>query len=312
MACASRRIGDDRAVIRTEFRPDGPFDLAQVLAPLRRGSGDPTTCLEPSGAWWLTTTTPQGPATLHLAGGPRVEVRAWGDGAEAAAARVPELLGACDDDSGFTAAHDIVHRGRRAARGMRLCSSGRVWDALVPAVLEQKVTNREAWRSWRELCRRFGTTAPGPAPEGLFVLPDPAQLREIRDWEWHKAGVDGARRRTLIAAASVAHRLERAAELRGEAGRELLQKLPGIGPWTAAEIAQRAWGDPDAVSVGDYHLPTIVGLALAGRPVDDEGMLAALEPYAGHRHRAVRYLSAAGASRPRFGPRMPARDYRAC
>jgi 3-methyladenine DNA glycosylase/8-oxoguanine DNA glycosylase len=236
---------------------------------------------------------------------------AWGEGADVVLEGLPDLLGASDDDSGFVAVHDVVERGRRGARGLRLCASGRVWDALVPAVLEQKVTNREAWRSWRELCRRFGSPAPGPAPGGLRVLPDPRQIRAIRDWEWHRAGIDGARRRTLIAAASVARRLEQAAELRGAEGRRLLQHVPGIGPWTAAEIAQRAWGDPDAVSVGDYHLPTIVGTALAGRPLDDDGMLEVLAPYAGHRHRAVRYLAAAGVSRPRFGPRMPVRDYRA-
>lgn len=141
--------------------------------------------------------------------------------------------------------------------------------------------------------------------------PTPYQLRSIRDWEWHRAGIDGARRRTLIAAASVAGRLERAVRVGGQPGRDLLCHVPGIGPWTAAEVAQRAWGDPDAVSVGDYHLPTIVGTALLGAPVDDDGMLELLAVYEGQRHRAVRFLKAAGVGRPRFGPRMPVRDYRA-
>jgi 3-methyladenine DNA glycosylase/8-oxoguanine DNA glycosylase len=235
----------------------------------------------------------------------------WTDDADVVLDNVPDLLGASDDDTGFVAVHDVVARGRRASRGLRLCASRRVWDMLVPAVLEQKVTNREAWRSWRELCWRFGTRAPGPAPDGMRVPPDSEQVRTIRDWEWHRAGIDGARRRTLIAAASVARSLERAVSLGGVEGQRLLREVPGIGAWTAAEIAQRAWGDPDAVSVGDFHLPTIVGTALTGRPVDDDGMLEALAPYAGHRHRAIRYLSAAGVSRPRFGPRMPVRDYRA-
>ncbi|QUH04864.1 DNA-3-methyladenine glycosylase 2 family protein [Saccharopolyspora erythraea] len=298
--------------LTTTWHPPHPLDLARVLAPLRRGTGDPATHVEPDAFWWASTTA-EGPATLRLhkdAGG-TVHASAWGSGAARVLDDVPELLGASDDDSGFVPVHDAVERGRRAARGLRLCSSGRVWDVLVAAVLEQKVTNREAWRSWRELCRRFGTRAPGPAPQRLWVPPDPAQVRAIRDWEWHRIGMDGARRRTLIRAASVARRLERAAELRGAEGRRLLQLVPGIGPWTAAEVAQRAWGDPDAVSVGDYHLPAIVGTALTGRPLDDDGMLEALAPYEGHRHRAVRYLAAAGVSRQRFGPRLPVRDYRA-
>lgn len=294
------------------WEPARAVDLPRVLAPMRRGTGDPTVHLDVRGSWWRAATTSAGAATLRLSrdASGTVQATAWGDGAEIALEGVPDLLGASDDDTGFVAVHQAVERGRRAARGMRLCSSGRVWDVLVPAVLEQKVTNREAWRSWRQLCRRFGTPAPGAAPEGLRVPPTPHRVRRIRDWEWHRAGIDGARRRTLLAAASVAHRLERAVELGGTEGRQLLQHVPGVGPWTAAEVAQRAWGDPDAVSVGDFHLPTIVGTALEGHPLDDDGMLEALAPYAGQRHRAVRYLGAAGVSRPRRGPRMPIRNYR--
>lgn len=289
-----------------------PLDLPAVLAPLLRGRGDPTMRVD-SGTVWRTCNTPDGPATLRLTkdSGGTVTAAAWGAGAVIVLETLPDLLGASDDDTGFVAVHPAVERGRRISRGLRLCTSGRVWDVLVPAVLEQKVTGREAWRSWRELCRRFGTPAPGPAPTGMRVVPTPAQVRDVPDWEWHRAGIDGSRRRTVLAAAVVAESLERATALRGVEGMRLLRRVPGIGPWTAAEVAQRAWGDPDAVSVGDFHLPAIVGTALTGRPLDDEGMLEALAPYAGHRHRAVRYLSAAGVSRPRFGPRMPVRDYRA-
>jgi 3-methyladenine DNA glycosylase/8-oxoguanine DNA glycosylase len=195
--------------------------------------------------------------------------------------------------------------------GLRLGATGRVWDVLLAAVLEQKVTGTEAHRSWRELCRRFGDPAPGPAPDGMRVPPTPTQLRAVPDWEWHRAGVDNARGRALRASATVAHRLERACELGGTAGRELLRRVPGIGVWTAAEVAQRAWGDPDAVSVGDFHIPSVVGWALLGHELDDAGMLEVLAPYVPQRHRAVRYIEASGFRRPRFGPRFSPRDYRA-
>jgi len=122
--------------------------------------------------------------------------------------------------------------------------------------------------------------------------------------------VDGARRRAIIAAAQVAGRLERAAELKGVEGRLLLRRVPGIGVWTAAEVAQRAWGDPDAVSVGDFHVPDLVGHALLGHKLDDAGMLEVLAPYAGHRHRAVRHILSAGLGKPRYGPRFSPRDFR--
>jgi 3-methyladenine DNA glycosylase/8-oxoguanine DNA glycosylase len=294
------------------YRPDFPLDLAAVLAPHRRGKGDPCHRYE-DGVAWLTGNTPDGPGTLALrrfADG-EVEAQAWGPGAERQLDSVPALLGARDDDSGFVAHHDVVADLRRRMPGLRLGASGRVWDALVPAVLEQKVTGHEARRSWRELCRWFGERAPGPAPAGTRVPPAPRAILSIVDWKWHRAGVDLSRRRALIFAAQVAHRLEGAAELGGAQGRALLRKVPGIGVWTAAEVAQRAWGDPDAVSFGDFHIPAVVGHALLGVPLDDAGLAEVLAPYAPQRQRAVRYLEAAGFSRPRFGPRLAVRDYRA-
>lgn len=293
-------------------RPDFPLDLDAVLAPHGRGKGDP--CQRHDvGVVWLTGNTAHGPGTLALRrfadGG--VEARAWGPGADSLLDGLPALLGANDDDSAFVAHHDVVAAARRRMPGLRLGATGRVWDALVPAVLEQKVTGLEARRSWRELCRRFGEPAPGPAPAGMRVPPSPRAILSIVDWNWHRAGVDLSRRRALIGAARVAHRLERAAELGGAKGRALLRKVPGIGVWTAAEVAQRAWGDPDAVSFGDFHIPAIVGHALAGEALDDAGLAEVLAPYAPQRQRAVRYVEAAGFSRPRFGPRLPARDYRA-
>jgi 3-methyladenine DNA glycosylase/8-oxoguanine DNA glycosylase len=295
------------------WQPAFPLDLPAVLAPLRRGRGDPSLRTDEAGTTWLAANTGDGPGTLALRrrGDGEVVASAWGGGADVLLAGVPALLGAHDDDSEFVAHHDVVAKARRRLPGLRLTATGRVWDALVPAVLEQKVTSIEARRSWRELCHRFGEPAPGPCPPGLRVPPTPAAIRGIADWNWHRAGVDLARRSALVAAARVAHRLERAVELRGRQGRDLLRLVPGIGVWTAAEIAQRAWGDADAVSFGDFHVPSIVGQALVGRALDDAGMAQVLAPYAPQRQRAVRYLEAAGFTRPRFGPRYPVRDYRA-
>jgi 3-methyladenine DNA glycosylase/8-oxoguanine DNA glycosylase len=90
-----------------------------------------------------------------------------------------------------------------------------------------------------------------------------------------------------------------------------LSAVPGIGVWTAAEVAQRALGDGDAVSVGDFHLSAFVGWALAGRPLDDDGMVELLERWRPHRYRVVRLLECSGVTKPRFGPRMTVQDHRA-
>jgi 3-methyladenine DNA glycosylase/8-oxoguanine DNA glycosylase len=303
----------ERGLVR-EWRPDHPLDLAGVLAPLRRGRGDPAFVTAGHGApIWRASTSPDGPVTtrLHRRVDGAVVATAWGPGAEWALDGLPALLGADDRPEDFVAHHPLVADAARRRPGLRFGATRRVWDVLVPAVLEQKVTGIEARRSWRELCRRYGDPAPGPAPAGLRVPPTPEQLRAVPDWEWHRAGVDLARRRTILACAAVASRLERAVELGGAEGRALLRTVPGVGVWTAAEVAQRAWGDADAVSFGDFHIPALVGWALLGRPIDDSEMAEVLAPYAPQRQRAVRLVEVSGFRRPRFGPRYSPRNFRA-
>ena len=89
-----------------------------------------------------------------------------------------------------------------------------------------------------------------------------------------------------------------------------LSAVPGIGAWTVAEIAQRALGDSDALSVGDYHLSQYVGWALAGKPLDDAGMVELLEPWRPHRYRVVRLIECSGYAKPRFGPKLTIQDHR--
>lgn len=295
----------------TTYRPASPVDVGLTLGPLRRGGGDPTHQVTRDGAHWRTTRTPAGPATMRLSAGHEgVDVRAWGAGADYAVASAPDLLGARDDPSGFEPLHAVVRDAYRRHRGLRIGRSGAVVEALVPTVLEQKVTGIEARRAWRWLVRRYGEPAPGPAPEGMRVPPAPETWRAVPSWDWHRAGVDDKRARTVVRACAVAHRLEETTAMSRAAALARLRAVPGIGPWTAAEVAQRALGDADAVTIGDLHLPRLVGWALAGRPFDDAAMLEALAPYAGHRHRATRLTLLAGTGMPRFAPRYAVRDFR--
>jgi 3-methyladenine DNA glycosylase/8-oxoguanine DNA glycosylase len=320
-----------------------PFavDVRLTLSVQGRGRGDPTFQVDDAGAIWRTSLTPDGPATIRVlpgrpvtepAGpGTRVRAAAWGPGAQWLLDALPGVLGRDDDVSGFTAhAHPVIHDAARRNPGMRLGRSGRLMEALVPAILEQKVVILEAHRAWRILLGKYGTQPPGPAPRGMRVFPDPWTWRRIPSWDWHRAGVEGVRAETIIRAAHVADSLERLLTLSHEEADRKLRTIPGIGVWTSAEARQRAAGDPDAVSVGDYHLKNVVGWALAGKDRStDEEMLALLEPFKGHRHRATRLIglsrgtpasrpagSGAGIARygaggpPRRGPRMSVRDYR--
>jgi 3-methyladenine DNA glycosylase/8-oxoguanine DNA glycosylase len=287
--------------------------LSLLLSPFQRGAGDPTQRRGPDGAMWRTARTPEGPATLRLTVSPgdgEVRSQAWGAGAGWVVDGVPTLLGVEDDVSGFEPQHEVVAASWQRLPHLRLPSLGLVIELLVPTILEQRVTGIEARRSWRELLRRFGEPAPGPTPMPMRVAPPAEVWRRIPSWEWHRAGVDPGRARTVMAAASVAYRLEESLTLPRADRLRRLRAVPGIGVWTAAEVAQRAWGDPDEPSVGDFHIPAIVGWALVGRPVDDDGMLELLAAYPGHRHRAVRLIEASGVRKPGFGPRAPVGDIR--
>jgi 3-methyladenine DNA glycosylase/8-oxoguanine DNA glycosylase len=300
-------------VLETVWRPRLPVDVRLTLSPLRRGTGDPTHRVELDGAVWRTTRTSGGPATYRLAqrGLHEVSCAAWGPGAEGAIAGVADLLGGRDDPTGFEPTHPLLRDTAARHPGLRVPRSGRVMEALVPAVLEQKVTGKEARASWRWLLRRYGEPAPGPAPTGMRVPPPADVWRHVPSWDWHRAGVDPRRARTIVTAARAAGRLEEAVGMAPDAAARRLSAIQGIGAWTVAEVQQRALGDADALSVGDYHLSSFVGWALAGRPLDDAGMVELLEPWRPHRYRVVRLLESSGVAKPRFGPRLTIQDHRA-
>ncbi|MBA0049471.1 DNA-3-methyladenine glycosylase 2 family protein [Streptomyces sp. AJS327] len=288
--------------------------MRRNLGVLRRGPYDPT-CRLTEDAVWRATRTPAGPATLRLtetpaAGSPGVRAEAWGPGADWALDRLPALLGADDDPAAFVPHHALLAEAHRRHPGLRLIRTGLVLESLIPAVLEQKVTAEEAYRGWRLLVRRHGERAPGPRDD-LWVMPTARDWTRVPSWEWHRAGVDRKRSDTVVRAAGRAGRLEEAAAMPLPEALHRLQLIQGIGPWTAAETLQRSNGDPDAITVGDLHLPRTVGYSLTGaRNVDDAGMLELLAPYAGQRHRATRLIALAGAHPPRRQPRFPVGDIR--
>ncbi len=269
----SAGLAADRADggLALEWRPGFTVNPALTWSVHRRGGGDPAFRVAPDGALWRTCLTPDGPASVRVhvpAVGGAVSARAWGPGARWLLGSLPASLGALDAGrlpaargSGADVLRDIADR----YQSLRIGRTGRVFEALVPAVLEQKVVGKEAHRAWRTLLYKYGTPAPGPAPSGMRVFPPPRVWARIPSWDWHRAGLEGIRAETIINAARVASRLEEIVTLGPAEADARLRSLPGIGPWTSAEIRQRANGDTDAISVGDYHLPGQVGWTLIGR-----------------------------------------------
>jgi len=288
--------------------PPPRYDLAGSIGRLALVPGDPTVRAGGREAWWATR-TPEGPGTLHLArSGAELVAQAYGPGAGWLLDRADSVAGLRDDVSGFAPdAHPVVSRLWRERSGLRLPATGRVFHHLVAAIFGQKVTGTEARRGYLGLLRHFATPAPGPR-SGLPVPPEPAAVAATPYWVFHPWGVEQRRADTVRRAAAHATALDAAVD--AAAATRRLTALPGIGAWTAAEVVRVAFGDPDAVSVGDYHLKNTVSWALAGEARGtDERMLELLDPFRGHRGRVCLLLEAAGLFAPRFGPRMPIRSF---
>lgn len=288
-----------------------PVDLAATIGPLRHGR-DPSWAVVPGG-YAKASLTPDGPgAEVIVAAAARGEVRqeAYGPGAGWLAERLPELLGVGDDPTGFDPPAPLRQVWRRHP-GWRVPRSRLVFETFVPVVLGQKVTGVEAFASYRRLVLATGEpVALGPFP--ALVVPPPAEVwRDVPSWQWHRAGVGPERARTVVLAARRASALERLVDREPAEARAVLQSMPGVGVWTAAEVAQRALGDADAISVGDFHVARAVVYALTGRRDGTDGqMLELIADQAGHRFRVQRLVELGRLGPPRHGPRYRGLDFR--
>lgn len=284
------------------------MDLRQTLGAIRRGSGDPTIGFAADGVWRAARTV-DGPGTIHLrpVRNDRLELEAWGPGADRLLAGVRDLVGGSDDPSTFAPRHPVLRRLHRQHPGLRIPRTGAVTEALLPVVLEQKVTGFEARRSYRQIVSRYSEAAPGPG--GLWLPPDPAVIAALPYYDLHVLGVERKRADTLRRVAAHRVRLDASTELPLQEAYRRITAVSGIGPWSAAEVGRIALGDPDAVSVGDYHVPHQVAFALAGEErATDRRMLELLEPFAGHRGRVQRLVELGRLGPPRRAPRARIRS----
>jgi len=291
---------------------DRPVLLSPIMNLHRRGAGDPTH--RRLGDMFLRATrTPAGPALVKIIGhGTVVSARAWGEGADWVLDQLPRMVGEADDPDGFVPRPEhgpLVEAVKRYGH-YRVGRTEAVFEALAPACIEQVVTGKEAFRAWRLLVREFGEPAPGPTADPdsatyeMFLPPTPEAWSRVPSWRFLAAGVEQRRSRTLVRTAVRAVALERTLAGSHEAADHALQSFPGVGAWTSAEVRQRAHGDADAWSIGDYHVAKDITYALTGEVLDDDACTEILEPYRGHRFRVQTLLGMMGGRRPRRAPRM--------
>ena len=259
------------------------------------------------GDFWRATWTPEGPGTIRIVGAlsttPSFE--GFGPGGDWLAERASDLLGHHDTLATITPAHESVERAQRQFGHLQLGRSWSPYHELLVAVLGQRVTGVEAIRQWRQITLAYGASAPGPH-EHLMLPPDPTKVMSTPYFDFHSFGIEKKRADALRAVARHFDMLTSSTlfDLEpGDATRHL-QVINGIGPWSAAVAGGLAFGDPDALLVGDFHVKNTAAWALRGviRGTDEE-MIRDMAPYAGQRHRVMRWLELAGWRAPARGPR---------
>jgi 3-methyladenine DNA glycosylase/8-oxoguanine DNA glycosylase len=294
--------------LEARFDISEPIDLRLTLGPIAHGPADPTIGFGTNEVW-LARRTDSGPATIRIFAEPgrtAIGAQSWGPGAAAALDAVPGLAGLLDDPTPLVAHHPLVRELQRRLVGLRLPRTGQLLPALIAAVTEQKVTAVEAHRAYAALVRRLGEAAPGPG--ALFIPPAGGTVAALPYFEFHPMGLERRRAEMLRHIGRREAELVELLRMSPAEARNRLTAWPGLGPWTAAEATRAAFGDPDAVSLGDAHLPDLISWALTGEPRgNDARMLELLAPYEGQRGRVVRLIQASGIKIPRFGPRFAPR-----
>ncbi|MGZ8603167.1 MAG: DNA-3-methyladenine glycosylase family protein [Actinomycetota bacterium] len=288
-------------------RSPTPIDLRLTLGRLAHGRGDPTTRIG-RGEVCRALRSPDGPAAVRFAAaGDLVEVEAWGVGAAWALERAHAWCGVLDDVADFDPAPGLVRHLWRRHPGLRMPRTELVTEHLIPVICEQKVTGAEARRAYRRLTLALGERAPGPL--GLMLPPDPERVATMPYYGFHPFGIEQRRATTIRQACRRASWLDAAAHLPLEVAKARIGALPGVGPWSVAEVSRVALGDADAVSVGDFHVPNLVAWVLAGEPRGtDERMLELLEPFRPHRGRVQLLIETGHVRPPAYGPRMAQRS----
>ena len=189
--------------------------------------------------------------------GDRWRVEAWGaDGASArAAARSLFSL-----DHPIEAFYRLVRaeatlRGTdRRFRGLRIPRDANVYEALIHSVLGQQVSVRAA-TSMKE--RLLDATGAFLEADGVEVprVPTPAEVRALGVPGLRSTGVSGAKSRSLLALAATVEEgtlpLDGLASLPVETAVERLDRLPGVGRWTAENALLRGVGRTDVFIAGD-------------------------------------------------------------
>jgi AraC family transcriptional regulator of adaptative response / DNA-3-methyladenine glycosylase II len=144
--------------------------------------------------------------------------------------------------------------------GLRVPGGFDGFEVGVRAIAGQQVSVRMMVLLLGRIAARYGVPLPD-GPKGLQVaFPDASTLAAARVEEIASLGMPASRARTIVAlAGAVAEGLDLSPNAHVESTVAALQRIPGIGPWTAQYIAMRGLGWPDAFLPGDLGVKRALG-----------------------------------------------------
>jgi AraC family transcriptional regulator, regulatory protein of adaptative response / DNA-3-methyladenine glycosylase II len=172
------------------------------------------------------------------------------------------LRAAFDLDADPAAIDAALHPSFKNSEGMRVPGSLDGFDIAVRAILGQQVTVAAGRTFTQRVLQTFGEPIQTPWPQITRCFPKPAALAQASPESFGALGIVKQRQAALIALSSVVANGELNLNSPPQPLKviEQLQKLPGIGEWTANYIAMRALRWPDAFPAGDIALHNALGL----------------------------------------------------
>jgi 3-methyladenine DNA glycosylase/8-oxoguanine DNA glycosylase len=154
----------------------------------------------------------------------------------------------------------------RQRSGIRLPQLLDPFEGLTRAILGQQVSVAGASTMVDRLVRLFSLPVRGARRSPFMAFPIPADVADAGADRLRTIGLTRARAATLHGAAreiaSGALDLEALRRASSDDAQAALERLPGIGPWTASYVRMRALGDRDAFPGAD--LGVIKALQAAG------------------------------------------------
>lgn len=245
------------------------------------------------GAYRRTLRLPHGSGVVALTPGPdAVGCRLWLPDLRdlpAAVARCRRLLDLDADPlavDGLLAEDETLAPWVTKVPGRRVPRTVDGAELALRAVLGQQVSTAAARTHAGRLVRAAGERVDDPAGGLTHLFPTPAAVAEVGD---EVLRLPATRRATLrgLARALAAGDVDVDPAADRERARAQLLALPGIGPWTAATVAMRALGDPDAFLPGDLGVRVAAtALGLGG----GAALLARSARWAPYRAYAVQHL----------------------